>query len=109
MKRAIAALALTAGALGLTGGAAGAAPGPDHKSFPVQCQTGTLRGETLTVVSQKWVYRGDDLLRVTAFHFEFGDKVKDQQFGKTEGNLTCGGTETSPEGTFTFLATLVEV
>lgn len=111
MKRAIAAIALTVATLGLTGSTAGAVPGPDHKNaFPVECQTGTLQGETLTVVTSKWVYDdAGNLLRLTALRTEFDGKVKDQQFGKTQGTLTCGGSETGPEGTFSFFATLAPV
>jgi hypothetical protein len=91
-------------------GIASAAQGPDSKkAFPVECQTGTLAGETLTVVNQKTVFQEDGTeLRLTALRLEFGDKVKDKQFGKTQGTLTCGGSETTPEGTFTFFATLME-
>ena len=91
-------------------GIASAAQGPDSKkAFPVECQTGTLAGETLTVVNGKTAFRDDDTeLRLTALRLEFDGKVKDKQFGKTQGTLTCGGSETSPEGTFTFFATLTE-
>jgi hypothetical protein len=110
VKRLIAGGVVAVAALVTVPGIASAAQGPDSKkAFPVECQTGTLAGETLTVVTQKTAFRENATeLRVTAFHFEFDGKVKDQQFGKTQGTLTCGGSETSPEGTFTFLATLIE-
>lgn len=63
------------------------------------CTSGTLSGETLTVVSSKTAYHGTNELRLTALRIEFDGKVKDKQFGKTQGNLTCGGGETTPEGT----------
>jgi len=102
---------VTAAALGMMGGVAAAAPDVDSKkAFPVFCETGTLAGETLTVVSNKVVFMDDGTeLRLTALRVEFGDKVKDKQFGKVQGTLTCRGGETSPEGTFTFFATLMEV
>lgn len=111
IKRLLIGAAVAAGSLGAMAGVAGATQGPDSKkAFPVFCQTGSLAGETLTVVSGKTAYLDDGTqLRLTALRFEFGDKVKDKQFGKTQGTLTCGGSETSPEGTFTFFATLVEV
>ena len=106
MKRLIAGAVVAMAALVMMPGIARAAQGPDSKkAFPVECQTGTLAGETLTVVNQKTVFQEDGTeLRLTALHFEFGDKVKDKQFGKTQGTLTCGGTE----GDFTFFATLTE-
>ena len=110
LKRLFAGGVVAVTALVMMPGIAGAAQGPDSKkAFPVECETGTLAGETLTVVNQKTAFQADGTeLRVTAFHFEFDGKVKDKQFGKTQGTLTCGGSETSPEGTFTFLATLIE-
>lgn len=107
IKRVMAGAAVALVSIGASGGVAGASQGPDSKkAFPVLCSSGNLAGQTLTVVSGKTAYRADGTeLRVTAFHFEVGDKVKDQQFGKTEGTLTCGGTE----GPFTFFATLREV
>ena len=71
---------------------------------------GTLIGQTLTVLNGKTAFQADGTeLRLTALRLEFGGKVKDKQFGNTEGNLTCGGTEESPEGRFSFDATLIEV
>ncbi len=107
-KRAMAGLVFTAAAFGCMVGVAGAVPEQDHKKgFPVECQTGTLAGETLTIVTSKTVYTEDgDRLRLTTLRIEFDGKVKDKQFGKTVGSITCGGSETSPEGTFTFFARL---
>jgi len=111
IKRVMAGAALTMLSLGAMAGAAGATQGPDAKqAFPVECQTGSLAGQTLTVVNGKTAFRADGTeLRLTALRLEFGDKVKDKQFGKTQGTLTCGGSETTPDGTFSFFATLMEV
>ena len=110
MKRLIVGGVVAVAAMVTMPGVASAAQGPDSKkAFPVECQTGTLAGQTLTVVSQKTVFQEDGTeLRLTALRFEFDGKVKDKQFGKVQGTLTCGGSETSPEGTFTFFATLTE-
>lgn len=110
IKRVTAGLAVSAVALAAGSGVAGAVKGPDaKKAFPVVCQTGTLAGQTLTVASTKTVYQSDGTqLRLTALRVEFDGKVKDTEFGKNQGDLTCGGSETSPEGTFTFFATLME-
>jgi len=68
-----------------------------------------LAGETLTVVGNKTAFVDDGTeLAVTLLRFEFDGRVKEKTFGKTAGNLTCGGAETSPEGTFSFLATLIK-
>lgn len=111
IKRLMAASCLAGMAVGLAGGVAGAVPSPDKKNVEVvTCQSGTLAGETVTIVSNKTVYLDDGTqLRLTAFAASFGDKSFDKEFGNTQGDLTCGGSETSPEGTFTFLATLLEV
>ena len=110
VKRVIAGAAVAAVSFGVMAGTASAAQGPDSKhAFPVECQTGTLAGETVIALNGKRAYLEDGTeLKVTAFHFEFGDKVKDKEFGNVEGTMTCGGTEVTPEGTFTFLATLRE-
>ncbi len=111
IKRVVTVMTVSLAAVGALGGTAGAAQGPDSKkAFPVECTEGTLAGETLTVVNSKTAFQEDGTeLRLTAISFEFGDKAKDKQFGKTEGNVTCGGSETSPEGTFSFFATLIAV
>lgn len=111
MKRLVISSGMAVAALVAVPGMASAAQGPDSKkAFPVECTSGTLAGETLTVVNQKTVFQDDGTeLRLTALRTEFDGKVKDKQFGKNQGTLTCGGGETSPEGTFTFFATLIEV
>ena len=111
IKRMVIGVVAAAVALVAMGGAAGAAQGPDSKkAFPVECQTGTLAGETLTVSGNKTAFFEDGTeLAVTSLRFEFDGRVKEKTFGKTVGNLTCGGTEETPEGTFSFLATLIEV
>ena len=111
LKQLIAGGVVAVAALVTMPGFASAEQGPDSKkAFPVECQRGTLAGETLTVVNGKTAFQDDGTeLRLTALRLEFDGKVKDKQFGKTQGALTCGGSETSPEGTFTFFATLIEV
>lgn len=47
-------------------------------------------------------------VRLTSLRYQAGDKAKEKRYGKTQGTLTCGGSETSPEGKFTFFATLME-
>ena len=110
LKRAAAVVALTLAVVGATTGMAGAAPEPSDKDFRAVCLTGTLAGETLTVVTNKWVYMDDGtLLRVTALRFTLdGEVVKDKEWGKTQGTLTCGGEEATPDGTFGFFARFVE-
>ena len=110
MKRLVAGAVVAVAALVTMPGSASAAQGPDSKkAFPVECLEGTLEGETLTVVNQKTAFQEDGTeLRLTALRLEFDGKVKEKRFGKTQGTLTCGGSETSPDGTFTFFATLME-
>jgi hypothetical protein len=110
MRKHVAAVAIAAAALTAMSGAAGAVQGPDSKkAFPVECTSGTLVGETLTVVSGKTVYMDDGTqLRLTALRTEFDGQVIEKVFGKNQGTLTCGGSESDTEGTFSFFATLRE-
>lgn len=110
IKRTLAGVAVAAAAIVAMETSAGALPSPDKKkAFQVVCTSGNLAGETLTVAGGKTAYRSDGTpLRLTSLQASFGDDSFDKQYGKTVGNLTCGGSETSPEGTFTFFARFVE-
>ena len=105
IKRLSSVVALATVAFGAMAASAGAAPSEDSKkAFPVMCTSGTFAGQTLTVAGGKTVYTADGTqLRVATFFATFGDKTIDK--GKAAGSLSCGGSETSPEGTFTFFAT----
>ncbi len=110
VKRAVVAVTVAAAAMTTLASTAGAVPAPDKKkAFQVVCTSGTLQGETLTVAGGKTVYLDDGTqLRLTTLSATFDGESFDKQYGKTVGDITCGGSVSDAEGTFTFFARFTE-
>lgn len=105
IKQSVTVVAVAASVWAVPGGVAVAAQGPDSKKAEsITCQTGTLAGETITAVSKKAIFLEDGTqLELATFRIEFDGMVKEK--GKDPGAITCGGSEMSPEGTFTYFVT----
>ena len=113
MTRTTVCMAVAAMATAVMSAAASADPGGQSKNnFLAPCTSGSLAGESVFIPADAGnsVYREDGThLRVTRFVGQFpgGSFVKD--FGARQGDITCGGSVTTSQGTFTYFVTFTEV
>ena len=92
---------------------AGADPGGQSKNnFLAPCTSGTLAGESVFIPADTGnsAYREDGShLRVTRFEGDFPAGSFSADFGSKQGDITCGGSVTTGQGTFTYFVTFTQV
>lgn len=107
------AMAVAASAVLSLPSAASADPGGRSKNnFLAPCTSGTLAGESVLIPADTGnsAYREDGgHLRVTRFEGDFPGRTFAKNFGAKQGDITCGGCVTTPQGTFTYFVTFTEV
>jgi hypothetical protein len=107
------AMAVVASAMMALPSAATADPGGRSKNnFLAPCTSGTLAGESVFIPADTGnsAYREDGAhLRVTRFEGDFPGGTFATDFGAKQGDITCGGSVTTSQGTFTYFVTFTEV
>jgi hypothetical protein len=113
MKRVTIGAALAASVtMALTSGAAADPGGQSKNNFLAPCTSGTLAGESVLIPADTGnsAYREDGAhLRVTRFEGDFPGGSFEKDFGAAQGDITCGGSVTTSQGTFTYFVTFTEV
>jgi hypothetical protein len=112
-RRLTVAMAVAASAMMALPSAATADPGGRSKNnFLAPCTSGTLAGESVFIPADTGnsAYREDGAhLRVTRFEGDFPGGTFATDFGAKQGDITCGGSVTTSQGTFTYFVTFTEV
>ena len=107
------AMAVAASAMVALPSAATAAPGGRSKNnFLAPCTSGTLAGVSVFIPADTGnsAYRDDGAhLRVTRFEGDFPGGTFATDFGAKQGDITCGGSVTTSQGTFTYFVTFTRV